>query len=80
MIRIILFLFLIGIVALGAAIIADQGGSFVLLWNGWRIERTVPEFILTLFVIVVAAVIAWNSFRGLLRVPSRIRRWAAPGF
>ena len=36
MIRIILFLLLIALAAMGAAWVADQPGEVVMTWGGWR--------------------------------------------
>jgi len=74
MIRIILFLVLIALAAAGAAWVAEQSGNVVLSGDGWRIERSLPEFVFSLGVIVVAAVLAWSILRGLWRTPERVRR------
>src|SRR5450432_501805 len=73
MIRIILFLVLIALAAVGAAWVADQTGDVVLSSGGWRIETSLPVFALALGVIIVAAVLAWRSLRALWRTPQRIR-------
>jgi HemY protein len=73
MIRIILFLVLIALAAAGAAWVADQTGDVVLSSGGWRIETSLPVFALALGVMIVAAVLAWGSLRGLWRTPHRIR-------
>ena len=72
--RIILFLVLIALAALGAAWIADQSGDVVLSWGGWRIETSLPVFALALGVIIVAAMLAWSILRALWRTPEKIRR------
>jgi HemY protein len=74
MLRIILFLVLIALAAAGAAWIAEQSGAVVLSGNGWRIERSLPEFVFSLGVIIVAAVLVWSILRGLWRTPARISR------
>jgi HemY protein len=74
MVRVILFLVLIALAAAGAAWIADQSGAVVLSGDGWRIERSLPEFVFSLGVIVVAAVLTWSILRGLWRTPGRVRR------
>ena len=48
MIRIILFLLLIALGAAGAAWIAEQTGDVVLSWGGYRIQTTLPVFVLVL--------------------------------
>ena len=74
MIRIILFLLLIALGAAGAAWIAEQTGDVVLSWGGYRVQTTLPVFVLALGVIIVAAMMIWAVLRGLWRTPERIRR------
>jgi HemY protein len=72
--RIILFLVLVALAASGAAWIAEQSGGVVLSGDGWRIERSLPEFVFSLGVIIAAAVLAWSIIRWLWRTPARISR------
>jgi HemY protein len=74
MIRIVLFLFLVGVVALGAAVIADQTGDVTLSWSVWRIDTSLPVLVLALLVIVFAAMLVWAIIRSFLRAPERLRR------
>lgn len=74
MIRIILFLFLVGVVALGAAVIADQTGDVTLSWNAWRIDTSLPVLVLALVLIVFAAMLVWAIVRSFLNAPQRLRR------
>ncbi len=74
MIRIILFLFLVGVVALGAAVIADQTGDVTLSWSVWRIDTSLPVLILALLVIVFAAMLVWAIIRSFLNAPGRLRK------
>src|SRR5258707_9759922 len=71
--RIILFLVLIALAAAGAAWIADQSGDVALSWGVWRIQMTLPVFVLVLGIVIVAAMSAWAILRGLLRAPARVR-------
>jgi HemY protein len=74
MIRIILFLFLVGIVALGAAVIADQAGDVTLTWSAWRIETSLPVLVLAFAVAVLAAMLVWAIIRSVLNAPARVRK------
>ncbi|MCK1642504.1 hypothetical protein IVA95_34390 [Bradyrhizobium sp. 157] len=74
MVRIILFLLLIALGAAGAAWIAEQTGDVVLSWGGYRVQTTLPVFVLGLGIVVVAAMMLWAILRGLWRTPQRIRR------
>src|ERR1700752_2534556 len=74
MIRIILFLALIAAAAEGAAWMADQPGTVVLSWGGWRAEMALPVFVLGLGIAVVAGVMLWSILRGFWKMPGQIRR------
>jgi HemY protein len=74
MVRIILFLVLIALAAVGAAWVADQTGDVTLSWGGWRVETSLPVFALALGVIIIAAMLVWTTFSALWRTPEKIRR------
>lgn len=74
MIRIILFLLLIALGAAGAAWVAEQTGEVVLSWGGWRMQTTLPVFVLGFGIVVVLAMTLWAIVSGLLRMPARMRR------
>jgi HemY protein len=74
MFRIILFLILIALAAFGAAWVADQTGSVVLTWSDWRIETSLPVFVLLLAVVIVAVLLAWAILRAVWQTPGLVRR------
>ena len=74
MVRIILFLLLIALGAAGAAWIAEQTGDVVLSWGGYRVQTTLPVFVLVLGIVIVAAMMIWATLRGVWRTPARMRR------
>jgi HemY protein len=74
MYRIILFLLLIALAALGAAWIADQPGEVLLSWGGWSAHPKLPVFVLLLGIVIVAAILVWTILLTLWRLPKRIRR------
>jgi HemY protein len=74
MYRIILFLVLIALAALGAAWVADQGGDVVVSWNNLRVHATLPVVALALGITIVAAMIAWSVVRALWRLPEKLRK------
>ena len=74
MVRIILFLLLIALGAAGAAWIAEQTGDVVLSWGGYRVQTTLPVFVLVLGIVVVAALTLWAILRGVWRTPARMRK------
>jgi len=67
-------LVLIALAAVGAAWIADQTGDVTLSWGGWRVQASLPVFVLALGVAIVAGMLAWTMLRGLWRMPERVRR------
>jgi HemY protein len=74
MIRIILFLVLIALAAVGAAWVADQPGEVVMSWGGWGARPSLPVFVMLLGIVIVAAILAWTILLTLWRTPARIRR------
>jgi HemY protein len=74
MFRIVLFLVLIALVALGAAWVADQNGDIALTWSGWRVETSLAVFVFALVVTLIAAIAIWSLLRALWRTPEQIKR------
>ncbi|WP_315781155.1 MULTISPECIES: heme biosynthesis HemY N-terminal domain-containing protein [unclassified Bradyrhizobium] len=74
MLRIVVFLLLVGLAAAGSAWVAEQTGDVVLNWGPWRIAMTLPVFVLALGLTIAACVLLWNLISALLRAPSRIRK------
>ena len=59
MIRVILFLALVALIALGVVWIADRPGDVVITWQGWRIESSVMVAAVAIAAVVVVAAMAW---------------------
>ncbi len=74
MIRVILFLVLVGLLALGAAWFVDRPGDVSITWLGLQIETSVMVAVAAMAAIVVVAVMAWSLLRWALQSPRRIRR------
>lgn len=73
MIRIILFLFLIGAIALGLAVAADQGGDISMQWGAWRADPPAIVVVLCLLLTVFILIVVWGLVRGLWRLPRRMK-------
>jgi len=71
MIRVALYLVLVGLVALGIAWIADRPGDVAVTWQGLRIETSVMVTFVALIAVVALAIMLWSTLRGLLRSPRR---------
>jgi HemY protein len=74
MYRIILFLLLIALVALGAAWVADQPGIVFLTWNDLRVRATPLGVLLCFIGAIIAVILAWSILRALWRLPRHIRK------
>ncbi len=77
MIRVVIYLILVGLAAFGVAKFADVPGDVVVTWQGLRIEASLLVTGAALLAAVVALYILVALMRGLLRSPaalSRIRR------
>jgi HemY protein len=73
MIRVVSFLVLIALLALGAAWVADQSGDVVLTSGHWRLQTTLPVAALVLGIAVVTIMIGWSLLRGIWRTPKKVR-------
>jgi HemY protein len=74
MIRVVIFLIFVGLLALGAAWLADRPGEVVVTWQGMRIETSVMVLTAGLLAAVVALMILWTLLSALLRSPFMLRR------
>jgi HemY protein len=74
MIRVVIFLVLVGLLALGAAWLADRPGDVVITWQGQRIETTVMRLTMGLLAVVAALIFLWTVLSALVRSPFIVRR------
>jgi len=72
MIRVLLFLVLIGLIALGVVWIADRPGDIAITWQGWRIETSVMVAVVAIAALIVAVMLVWSLLRTIFRVPDLI--------
>ena len=72
MIRVILFLALVGLVALGVVWVADRPGEVAITWQGYRIETSVMVTAAAIAMVVVVALLLWSLVRTILRSPDLI--------
>ena len=70
--RIILFLLLIALAAVGATWVADQTGDVVLLSGGTKIVIT--QAAQALGIAIVVAILLWAIMSAVWRMPEKIRR------
>src|SRR5262245_64543353 len=69
MLRVVLFLVLVGVLALAGAWLADRPGDVAITWMGWRIETSVLVAIAAVVAIVMLALMVWSIVRALVRSP-----------
>ncbi len=69
MLRVIIFLAVMALLALGAVWIADRPGEVAIIWQGYRIETSLAVLIATVAVVVMVALILWSLIRAILRSP-----------
>jgi HemY protein len=72
MIRVIFFLALAALLALGVVWVADRPGEVAITWQGYRIETSVMVTAVAIVLVVVAALLLWSLIRTILRSPDLI--------
>jgi HemY protein len=72
MIRVIVFLALVALIALGVAWIAERPGDVVITWQGFRIETSVMVGAAAIALVAVFTVLLWSVVRAILHSPERI--------
>ncbi len=72
MIRVVLYLLLLGVLAFGAVWLEDRPGDVVITWLGQRVETSVMVLASGLLVVAASAIILWSALRALLRMPDRV--------
>ena len=72
MIRVIIFLALVALLALGAVWIADRPGDVVITWLGYRIETSLAVLVAAIALVVIVALMLWSLIRVIVRSPDLI--------
>jgi HemY protein len=72
MLRVILFLALVGALALAGAWLADRPGDVAITWMGWRIETSVLVAMGAVAATALLAILLWSIARALLRSPRAV--------
>ena len=70
MIRLILFLVILGLLGLGFSWIADRPGEIVLTWQDMQIETSAAVGLAVVACVAIAAIIFWSILRFIFRLPS----------
>jgi HemY protein len=69
MIRVVLFLIVIGALSLGVAWLADRPGDVVITWQGLRIETSLMVLGVAMLAAMAVLALAWSLIRAILRSP-----------
>jgi HemY protein len=73
-IRVVIFLVILGALALAAGWIADQQGSVTIVWMGRQITTSIGIMIWSFVTVAVLAAALWSILRALVRAPHAARR------
>jgi HemY protein len=73
MIRVVLFLIVIGALALGIAWFADRPGDVVVTWQGWRIETSLMVLGAAIVAAMIVLALLWTLVRTIMRSPFILR-------
>jgi HemY protein len=74
MIRVVIFLVVVGLLALGVAWLADRPGEVVVTWQGMRIETSLMVLGTAIVAAMAAIALLWSLLGALLRSPFMLRR------
>src|SRR5712671_2722636 len=74
MIRVLVYLVIVGLLAFVAVWLADRPGDVAITWQGHRIETSVMVLIAAFAAVAVAAVLLWSIVRAIWRSPGLIAR------
>ena len=75
MIRVILYLILMGLLAFAAVWFADRPGDVSITWQGWRLETSVLMLVVAMASVAVVAVMLWSLVMAIWRSPDTLGRY-----
>ena len=74
MIRVVVFLIMVGVLAVGAAWLADRPGEVVVTWEGFRSKTSLMVMAEAVLVAVAVLMAVWSIIRAILRSPAVLAR------
>src|ERR1700689_5424560 len=74
MIRVVIYLIAIGVLALGAAWLAERPGDVAITWQGWRLDTSVTVMVLAVAAVAALTVALWSVLRAIWRSPRVLRQ------
>jgi HemY protein len=72
MLRLILYLIVVGAIGAGAAWLASNPGELTVTWFGYRTETSVFAAVAILVLLMAAAAVLWSGVHGILTAPRRV--------
>ena len=75
MIRVIIYLIVMGLLACIAVWFADRPGEVSVTWQGWRLETSVMMLLVAMATVAVIAVMLWSLARSIWRSPDTLARY-----
>jgi len=75
MIRVVLYLILVGLLAYGVVLLADRPGDVLITWQGLRIETSVLVLVMTLLAAMVVLALIWGLIRAIVTSPLVLARF-----
>src|SRR5262245_23266522 len=76
MTRVVVFLVLVGILALVVGWFADQPGAVEIVWLNYRITTSVGVLVAAIVLLTALLLVVWSVLRALLRSPGQFsQRW-----
>ena len=70
MIRVVFFFIVVGVLALGAAWLADRPGDVVVTWQGFRVETSLMVMAAAMLAAMAVLAILWSIVRAIARSPA----------
>src|SRR5581483_7149657 len=75
MTRVVIFLLIVGMLAVGVSWFADRPGEVAVTWQNWRIETSFMAGVIAIAAICVAFTVAWSIFRFIVRSPHEAKQY-----
>ena len=73
MIRVVIYLLIVGVIAVAAVWLADRPGDVLITWQGRRIETEVIYLVIAVVAIAVLTSVLWSIIRAIRRSPETLR-------
>src|SRR5215510_14814460 len=73
MLRVVAFLVVTALIALGVVWLADRPGTLTVTWLGHRADTTVMVAFVAIGIVALAAMMLWSVLRGVSRTPKLFR-------